>query len=123
MVNSWGFKGDESESEVKTNSGPRVCTLLVEGPHFACVQHAQCPFLNICDFFLWGYLKDRVFANSPNTFEELEAEILLVMQDVPEGVYELAVRNFVIRLGRMIKVQGGHFENRDWLKKLPHFVD
>ncbi len=45
MINSWVFKGNESESEVKTNSGPRVCLLLVEGPHFACVEHAECPLL------------------------------------------------------------------------------
>ncbi len=43
MVNSWVYKDDESESEAKTNSGPRVCPLLVEGPHFICVEHAQCP--------------------------------------------------------------------------------
>ncbi len=30
MVNSWVFRDDESESEVKTNSGPGVCPLLVE---------------------------------------------------------------------------------------------
>ncbi len=48
MVNSWVFKGDESESEVKTNSGPPVCLLLVERPHFACVEHAQCPLLIHC---------------------------------------------------------------------------
>ncbi len=48
MVNSWVFKDDESKSEAKTNSGPRVCPLLVEGPHFACVEHAQCPLLAYC---------------------------------------------------------------------------
>ncbi len=45
MVNSWVFNDDESESEAKTNSRPRVCLLLVENPHFACVEHAQCPLL------------------------------------------------------------------------------
>ncbi len=45
MVNSWVLKDDESESEVKTNIGPRVCLLLVEGLHFTCVEHAQCPLL------------------------------------------------------------------------------
>ncbi len=39
MVNFWVFKDDQSESEVKTNSGPLVCVLLIEGPHFACVEH------------------------------------------------------------------------------------
>ncbi len=48
MVNSWVFTDDESESEAKTNSGPRVCPLLVESPHFACVEHAQCPLLAHC---------------------------------------------------------------------------
>ncbi len=38
----------ESNSEVKTNSRPRVCPLLVESPHFACVEHAQCPLLAHC---------------------------------------------------------------------------
>ncbi len=45
MVSSWVFKGDESESDVKTNSGPRVRPFLVEGPHFTCVERAQCPLL------------------------------------------------------------------------------
>ncbi len=48
MVNSWVFNGGESESEAKTNSGPRVCRFLVEGPHFACVERAQCPLLAHC---------------------------------------------------------------------------
>ncbi len=45
MVDSWVFKDDESESEAKTNRGPRVCPLLVEGLHFAYLEHAQCPLL------------------------------------------------------------------------------
>ncbi len=48
MVKSWVFKDDKCESEAKTNSGPRVCLLFVEGPHFACVEHAQCLLLAHC---------------------------------------------------------------------------
>ncbi len=48
MVDSWVFKDDESESAAKTYSGPRVCPLLVKSPHFACVEHAQCPLLAHC---------------------------------------------------------------------------
>ncbi len=83
MVKSWGFEDDESKSESITNSGPRMCSLLIEGPHFACVEHAQCPplahfvsahthahtpthththtflnfFIQICRTFPWDYLK------------------------------------------------------------------
>ncbi len=45
MINSWVFKDDESKSEAKTNSRARACLLLVKGPHFACVEHAQCLLL------------------------------------------------------------------------------
>ncbi len=48
IVDSWVFKDEESESEAKTNSGPRACPLLVESPHFTCVEHAQCPLLAHC---------------------------------------------------------------------------
>ncbi len=48
MVKSWVFKDDESKSEAKTNSVPWVCPFLVEGPHFACAEHAQCLLLAHC---------------------------------------------------------------------------
>ncbi len=48
MVDSWVFKDGESESVAKTNSGPRVCPLLVKSLHFACVEHAQFPLLEHC---------------------------------------------------------------------------
>ncbi len=41
MVKFWVFKDDESKSESKTNNRPWVCSLLVEGPHFARVEHAM----------------------------------------------------------------------------------
>jgi hypothetical protein len=70
------------------------------------------PDLNPCDYFLWGYLKDRVYRNNPTSLEQLEAEIIREMRDIPAGVYELVVRNFINRLERVIEADGGHFENR-----------
>ncbi len=74
-------------------------------PHYS-------PDLNPCDYFLWGYLKDRVYVNNPMTPEALEAEIVPVMRDIPEGIYTLVVRNFVDRLEQVMEVDGGHTENR-----------
>ncbi len=42
-VNSDIFKDDESEAEAKTNSGHRVCPLLVRSPLLACAEHTQSP--------------------------------------------------------------------------------
>ncbi len=37
------FKDDESKTEAKTNSGHRVCPLLVRSLLLACTEHAQSP--------------------------------------------------------------------------------
>ncbi len=42
-VNSKVFKDDKSKTEAKTNSGCRVCLLLVKSPPLACREHAQSP--------------------------------------------------------------------------------
>ncbi len=44
------------------------------------------PDLNPWDYFLWGYPKHRVYVNNPMTPEALEAEIVRVMRDIPEGI-------------------------------------
>ena len=69
------------------------------------------PDLNPCDYFLWGYLKDRVYVNNPTTCDDLEMEILQVMRDIPSNIYNLVLRNFVTRLEQVVEVDGGHFEN------------
>ena len=33
------------------------------------------PDLNPCDFFLWGYLKDRVYREAPRTISDLRTSI------------------------------------------------
>ena len=41
------------------------------------------PDLNPLDFFLWGYLKSRVFANKPKTIEELISNIRTDVANIP----------------------------------------
>ncbi len=61
------------------------------------------PDLNVCDFFLCGYLKDRVYENNPQTLDELETEILRL-------IFELVVCNFLTRLKRVVEEDGGHIK-------------
>jgi hypothetical protein len=37
---------------------------------------ARSPDLSICDFFLWGYLTEKVFKHSPHTLPELKKRII-----------------------------------------------
>jgi hypothetical protein len=36
---------------------------------------ARSPDLNACDFFLWGYLKSKVYEKKPRTTEDLKWNI------------------------------------------------
>jgi hypothetical protein len=36
---------------------------------------ARSPDLNACDFFLWGYLKSKVYENKPRTTMDLKQNI------------------------------------------------
>jgi hypothetical protein len=36
---------------------------------------ARSPDLNACDFFLWGYLKNKVYEKKPRTTEDLKRNI------------------------------------------------
>ncbi len=56
------------------------------------------PDLNLCNYFLWGYLKDRVYQNNPAVIDKLDVEILHEMFDFLTGAYELVVQNFVDQL-------------------------
>ena len=44
---------------------------------------AQSPNLDICDFFLWGFLKSWVYKNRPSTTEELKNAICLHILKIP----------------------------------------
>ena len=47
------------------------------------------PDLNTLDFYLWGYLKDRVYKHNPQTIPDLKAAITAAIRANPErGVQE-----------------------------------
>ena len=69
------------------------------------------PDLTVCDFFLWGYVKDRVYVPPlPATVDELQERITAAVKSVtPDKLQrvwsELDYRNDVCRVTR-----GGHIE-------------
>ena len=91
---------------------------MQDGPHFTATQlvragqndHVFCKWplrssdLTVCDFFLWGYVKDRVYVPPlPATMDELQDRITDMLQRVWS---ELDYRIDVCRLTR-----GGHIES------------
>ena len=63
------------------------------------------------DFFLWGYLKSKVFVNRPNNLEDLKERIRREVRAVTREMIENVQREFIDRLGYCQDVNGNHFEH------------
>jgi len=54
--------------------------------------------LSICDFFLWGYLKSKVYARKPRNIDELKNKIKEEIASIPLEVINRVVENIRNRL-------------------------
>lgn len=71
---------------------------------------ARSPDLTPPDFFLWGILKDRVYASRPRTIDELKDKIRAEIAAVPVELCEKVCRSVPERLRRCIEVNGEQTE-------------
>lgn len=69
---------------------------------------ARSPDLSICDFFLWGSLKEKVFKRRPHTLAELRERIIEEVNVIPREMCQRAVQNFRDRLQQCIAANGRH---------------
>ena len=60
------------------------------------------------DFFLWGYIKSRVYKNNPTTLEELEENIRTVIAEIQQDLLQKVCTNWTTRLQYVRINQGGH---------------
>ena len=69
------------------------------------------PDLNPLDFFLWGYLKSRVYRSPyPKTVEELKKSIRGECGRITKSMIVSAVENFNARMQYVISKKGAWFE-------------
>jgi hypothetical protein len=69
------------------------------------------PDLNPCDFFLWGFLKDKIFQQRVTSLDMLQERIRTVLTEVDISVCKRVVQNFTLRFRSVIKLKGGHMEH------------
>ena len=69
------------------------------------------PDLNPLDFFLWGYLKDRVYVNSPRTIPELKKEIANKIRAISHVQVNNVMDCFVKRIRACHQRGGAHIEH------------
>lgn len=72
---------------------------------------ARSPDLTPLDFFLWGYLKNRIYADRPHNAEDLKGRIRAEIQNLPPNMLQRTLENFYSRLHYCQEVNGEHFEH------------
>lgn len=72
---------------------------------------ARSPDLTPADFWLWGYLKSRVYRGSPATLVELKDAIQLAVSGIDADMLHAAVLGVVTRLTCLLPCGGGHVEH------------
>ena len=70
------------------------------------------PDLSVCDFFLWGYLREQVYESGKifKTVDELKRKITQEINRISLDYVTSSFKNWVSRLDKCIENEGGHFE-------------
>lgn len=69
------------------------------------------PDLTIPDFFLWGYLKDKVYEGDPQTIDDLKIAITQRIQEITPSMLKRVSKNMRKRVQLCLQERGGHFEH------------
>ncbi|GFT84981.1 DUF4817 domain-containing protein [Trichonephila clavipes] len=69
------------------------------------------PDLTPADFWLWGYLKSRVYLSGPSSLSELKDAIHREVSSIHPDMLHSAVAGFVTRLECLLPCGGGHVEH------------
>ncbi|GFW06490.1 DUF4817 domain-containing protein [Trichonephila clavipes] len=79
------------------------------------------PDLTPADFWLWGYLKSRVYLSGPSSLLELKDAIRREVSSIHPDMLHSAVAGFVTRLECLLPCGGGHVEHiLDEVEKLAY---
>lgn len=74
---------------------------------------ARSPDHNPMDFFVWPYLKNKVYTEPrPSNMIELRHKIKTEMENIPEDTLQNVRENLVRRLNKCIELNGGHVTNQ-----------
>ncbi|GBM82801.1 hypothetical protein AVEN_139447-1 [Araneus ventricosus] len=84
------------------------------GPHIAfCTQHSPCQFsldLISFDFFLWGYLKSKVYLGGVSTLAILKDNMLRAVLSIPGDMLLSAVENVVYKIQCLVHEKADRIE-------------
>ncbi|GFN76491.1 transposable element tc3 transposase [Plakobranchus ocellatus] len=74
------------------------------------------------DFYLWGYLKDNVYINNPQTISDLKAVITQKIRQIPREECVRVIGNFTRRLQVCLQ-RGGGTRSTSWSGNKRHKLE
>ncbi|KAJ4447919.1 hypothetical protein ANN_09928 [Periplaneta americana] len=90
-------------------------TFIVQNPAILSITWnlwpPRSPNLTTPDFFLWDYLKDRVYATRPQTLDDLKHNITQEIQAIDNRVLQRVASNMERRVELCLMQDGGHFQH------------
>ena len=76
-----------------------------------CKWPPRSPDLTVCDFFLWGYVKDKVYIPPlPQTVDELQERITEALRAIPPDMLQKVWTELDYRLDICRATRGAHIE-------------
>ena len=60
------------------------------------------------DYYLWGAVKDKCYANKPATIDALKNNIRIAIEDIMPHTIENVLKNWTDRMGYVKASRGGH---------------
>jgi len=72
---------------------------------------AHSPDLSACDYFLWGYLKSRIFISKPRIIAELKQNAKEEIAAIPEQMTRRVMENLGVRLKQCSRNGGRHLSD------------
>jgi len=81
------------------------------------------PDLTPPDYFLWGYLKGRVYQNKPRAIDALKANITEEIQAVTADVLARTFQHMARWVQSCLDANGGHFKHMLWCRHISHTMN
>ena len=72
---------------------------------------ARSPDLNPCDFWLWRYLKDRVYQGHVQSLVDLKTIIQRHVAEIPRELLRATIDHAILWMQYVIEPSGAHIEN------------
>ncbi|KDR23995.1 hypothetical protein L798_07934 [Zootermopsis nevadensis] len=105
------FQQDGATAHTASSTLAMLAEFLGDRVIFKGLWPPRSPDLTSPDFFLWGYLKQKVYANNPRTVAELQTNIERCIATIPQAMLRRVSRNVIKRVNLCHREGGSHFKH------------